>query len=209
MDSDPGWERSPGIASNLHQCSCLENAKDKGAWQPTVHGLQRIRHGWVSVCTWDVRENCCSDKQQYLSSQTNQLPAWFCLFLSVWRWAHYVSSQNLDFLPLMRAVCILQDVEEIKLDNLCRLVQCLAHCGHLATSIATVISVIVVSLGNDAKQHFSTFLAPVSWKTIFSNFPPNRLGFGGWFQGDSSTLHLLCTLFLLLSHQPHLQIIRH
>ena len=44
-DSVPGWERSPGIGNgNLHQYSCLENAKDKGAWQPTVHGLQRVRH---------------------------------------------------------------------------------------------------------------------------------------------------------------------
>ena len=27
----------------------------------------------------------------------------------------------------------------------------------------------------------------------------------GWFQGDSSALHLLCTLFLLLLHQLHLR----
>ena len=27
----------------------------------------------------------------------------------------------------------------------------------------------------------------------------------GWFQDDSSTLHLLCTLFLLLLHQLHLR----
>ena len=28
---------------------------------------------------------------------------------------------------------------------------------------------------------------------------------GGWFWNDSSALHLLCTLFLLLSHQVHLR----
>ena len=28
---------------------------------------------------------------------------------------------------------------------------------------------------------------------------------GGWFQDDSSALHLLCTLFLLLLHQFHLR----
>ena len=28
---------------------------------------------------------------------------------------------------------------------------------------------------------------------------------GGWSQGDSSALHLLCTLFLLLLHQLHLR----
>ena len=31
----------------------------------------------------------------------------------------------------------------------------------------------------------------------------HRLGLGGWFQNDSSSLHLLCTLFLLWSHQLH------
>ena len=36
---------------------------------------------------------------------------------------------------------------------------------------------------------------PVSWKTIFP-----LTGVGGWFGDDSSTLHLLCTLFLLLLH---------
>ena len=32
----------------------------------------------------------------------------------------------------------------------------------------------------------------------------NKVGWG-WFGDDSSTLHLLCILFLLLSHQPHLR----
>ena len=26
------------------QCSCLENPVDRGAWQATVHGSQRVRH---------------------------------------------------------------------------------------------------------------------------------------------------------------------
>ena len=38
-------------------------------------------------------------------------------------------------------------------------------------------------------------------KTIF---PQTEWG-GGWFQDDSSSLHLLCTLFLLLLHQLHLR----
>ena len=38
------------------------------------------------------------------------------------------------------------------------------------------------------------------WKTIF---PQTRSG--GCFQDDSSALHLLCTLFLLLLHQLHLR----
>ena len=34
---------------------------------------------------------------------------------------------------------------------------------------------------------------------------PHELEKGGWFQDDSSALHLLCTLFLLLLHQLHLR----
>ena len=44
---------------------------------------------------------------------------------------------------------------------------------------------------------------PVSWKTVF---PRTRVGWRRvWFQDDSSVLHLLCTLFLLLLHQLHLR----
>ena len=33
----------------------------------------------------------------------------------------------------------------------------------------------------------------------------HRPGLEGWFQGDSSPLHLLCTFFLLLLHQLHIR----
>ena len=49
------------------------------------------------------------------------------------------------------------------------------------------------------------------WSPIFlarDRFPRRQLfygwGWGGWFGDDSSTLHLLCTLSLLLVHQLHL-----
>ena len=40
----------------------------------------------------------------------------------------------------------------------------------------------------------------VLWKTVFL-----PTGEGGWLGDDSSVLHLLCTLFLLLLHQLHLR----
>ena len=34
--------RSPGVGnSNSLQYSCLENSKDRGAWQATVHGIAK------------------------------------------------------------------------------------------------------------------------------------------------------------------------
>ena len=38
----PGSERSPGGGhGNLLQYSCLENPMDRGAWQPTIHGVAK------------------------------------------------------------------------------------------------------------------------------------------------------------------------
>ena len=43
--SMPGLGRSPGEGNgNPLQHSCLENPKDRGAWQATVHGVARIGH---------------------------------------------------------------------------------------------------------------------------------------------------------------------
>ena len=40
--SIPGLERSPAEGNgNLLQYSCLENSKDRGAWQATVHGVPK------------------------------------------------------------------------------------------------------------------------------------------------------------------------
>ena len=37
--------RAPGVGnSNPLQYSCLENSMDRGAWQATILGLQRVGH---------------------------------------------------------------------------------------------------------------------------------------------------------------------
>ena len=45
LDLTPGWGKSPGEGNGnpLHY-SCLGNPTDRGAWQTTVHGLQRVGH---------------------------------------------------------------------------------------------------------------------------------------------------------------------
>ena len=45
----PGLERFPGEEKGyLLQYSCLENPKDRGAWQATVHGVSRVRYDLVT-----------------------------------------------------------------------------------------------------------------------------------------------------------------
>ena len=45
LGSIPGSGRSAGEGNgNSLQYSCLENPMDRGAWQPTVHGVPRVGH---------------------------------------------------------------------------------------------------------------------------------------------------------------------
>ena len=47
--SIPGLGRSPGEGhGNPLQYSCLENPMDRGAWQATVMGSQRVGHNWMT-----------------------------------------------------------------------------------------------------------------------------------------------------------------
>ena len=42
LGSIPGSGRSPGEGNGYPlQYSCLENSMDRGAWQPTVHGIEK------------------------------------------------------------------------------------------------------------------------------------------------------------------------
>ena len=52
MGSIPGWERSPARGNgNPLQYACLKNLMDRGAWQATVHGLQRVGYDQVRTHT--------------------------------------------------------------------------------------------------------------------------------------------------------------
>ena len=47
--SIPGSGRFPeGRNGSPFQYSCLENPMDRGAWQPTVHGVSRVGHNLVT-----------------------------------------------------------------------------------------------------------------------------------------------------------------
>ena len=49
----PGSGRSPGKGhGNPFQYSCLENSMDRGAWQATVMGSQRVGHNLGDYPKW-------------------------------------------------------------------------------------------------------------------------------------------------------------
>ena len=51
--SIPASGRSHGEGnSNPLQYSCLGNPMDRGAWQPTVHGVARVGYNWVTKLTY-------------------------------------------------------------------------------------------------------------------------------------------------------------
>ena len=43
---------------NPFQYSCLENSVDRGAWQATGHGVQRVRHDWMTEHTHMDNKTC-------------------------------------------------------------------------------------------------------------------------------------------------------
>ena len=55
--------RSPGIGSgNPHQCSCLENSMDKGAWGATVSGVSK---SWTHVSTEHI---CTMERIEFMKT---------------------------------------------------------------------------------------------------------------------------------------------
>ena len=50
LGSIPGLGRSPGEGNgNPLQYSCLVNSMNRGTWRPTVHGIRRVGHNWVTL----------------------------------------------------------------------------------------------------------------------------------------------------------------
>ena len=46
----PSYNPGEGHGTPL-QYSCLKNPMDRGAWQATVHGVQRVRHSYICMYT--------------------------------------------------------------------------------------------------------------------------------------------------------------
>ena len=58
LGSIPGLGGSPGEGNNYPlQYSGLENSTDRGAWQATGHGLQRVRCDWVTFTSFHPKTN--------------------------------------------------------------------------------------------------------------------------------------------------------
>ena len=82
VGSIPGSERCPGVSNvNPIHYSCLENSKDRSAWQATVHGVAKSQT-WLSVCacahTHSIPSRRCrtlvsGDLQNITKNNENQL----------------------------------------------------------------------------------------------------------------------------------------
>ena len=75
----PRSGRSPGERNgNPLQYSCLENPMGRGAYQATVHGLQRVGHDWVTSLSF---------LNLYIF-----VPLFFCLLFPLWNVFTFFSS---------------------------------------------------------------------------------------------------------------------
>ena len=62
LGSIPGLGGSPGEGNgNPLQYSCLENPKDKGAWQATVHGVAKNQTRLSDFTFWGNSVGLCLD----------------------------------------------------------------------------------------------------------------------------------------------------
>ena len=50
---------------NPLQYSCLENPMDRGAWQATVHGSQRVGHDWATKTFWRLKTMVVADRNLF------------------------------------------------------------------------------------------------------------------------------------------------
>ena len=83
-DSILGSERCSGVGNDSpHQCSCLENFMDRGAWQTMVHGITKSWiQLWELACTRDLGK-CVAKKgnSQYFKSANSSEVAQLCPIL--------------------------------------------------------------------------------------------------------------------------------
>ena len=81
--SIPGSERSPGGgSSNPVQYSCLENPKDREAWQATAHEVAKTEHVCARTCMHTDRQ---TDRHTHTHTHTHTCWKWKWRFLShVW-----------------------------------------------------------------------------------------------------------------------------
>ena len=71
----PGLGRSPGEADGYPlQYSFLGNPMDREPWQATVHGLQRVGHGWVTNTFSSWHHHVHSINEGSKSQDTNNSP---------------------------------------------------------------------------------------------------------------------------------------
>ena len=77
VGSFPGWGRSPGGGhGNAFQYSYLENSMDRGAWQATVHGLQKSQTR-LSTNATDI--SGVQVRGHFRAQNTVEWPGEFCL----------------------------------------------------------------------------------------------------------------------------------
>ena len=78
------------------QYSCLENSTDRGAWQVTVHGLQRIRQDWITFTFHFLEPNLRNLAQQAQHSENEDHGIWSHHLMGN-RWGNNGNSVRLYF----------------------------------------------------------------------------------------------------------------
>ena len=86
-----GSGRSPGEGNgNPPQYSYLENPMDRGAWQDTIQGSQRVRHNWACM---HARTNTHTHTHTHTHTVKINICTWKCLvyitYIYLYMWQPY------------------------------------------------------------------------------------------------------------------------
>ena len=83
---------------NPHQCSCLENPRDGGAWWAASMGSHRVEHDWSDLqgLEWAVKAT------EFLQSSSFSLKLLFQCFRYLFHWKEYILlRRQIDFINLI------------------------------------------------------------------------------------------------------------
>ena len=192
---------------NPLRCSCLENPRDGGAWWAAVSGvaqsrtrLKRLSSSSSSSKTPNTNKRMA--KPKFAKKDFIPIRVWLALWFGArGKYLRYDGDVSRGRCGVLRGVRFKCSGLEAPIEgNRCLLEVDSGRGGRDQTSQWTETISDSESLSQSSGPQPFWHQAPVSWKTIF---PWNWQG--EWFQDDSSSLCLLCTLFLLLLHQLHLR----
>ena len=104
--SSPGSGRSGEGNGNAHQCSCLGNPMERGAWRATIHWVSRAGHDWATKPLPSPQCLLCSPASHSIYFHESA----YVMTFPPWGWESCLYPQGLPW-DLLGQMCSINIVE--------------------------------------------------------------------------------------------------